>query len=472
MLRSADTSSRKTSFGDEQQLTVEYRPLDALIPYARNPRTHSERQVAEIAASIREFGWTNPILVDGENGIIAGHGRLLAARQLGMAEVPVIELAGLSEAQKRAYVIADNKLALNAGWDTELLQLELGELDALGFDLSLTGFGDMELAGLLSPGTSGLTDPDEVPPLPEEPVSRMGDLWLLGSHRLLCGDSTVAGDVQRVLSGVRPHLMVTDPPYGVEYRPDWRSRAGVYLNKAKLGTVRNDDRADWREAWGLFPGDVAYVWHGGRFASTVQESLEACGFTIRAQIVWAKDRFALSRGNYHWQHEPCLYAVRGTAHWTGDRSQSTLWTIPSREDHGHGHGTQKPVECMRRPLLNNSSPGQAVYEPFCGSGTSIIAAETVGRVCHAIEIDPAYVDVTVKRWEAFTGGSAILEGDGRSFAEVSAERLGSAPEAGMPVAARAAPNTGSHAHEGGTPAPAPSPRPSRRRCAPVAAREA
>jgi DNA modification methylase len=355
-------------------LVVEYRPLAALIPYARNPRTHSDAQVAEIAASIREFGWTNPILIDDDDGVIAGHGRILAALQLGMAQVPVIELAGLSEVQKRALIIADNKLALNAGWDTELLTLELGELEALGFDLSLTGFGNEELAGLLSAGMPGLTDPDAIPEVPEEPVSRAGDLWLLGKHRLLCGDSTNATDVERVLDGVSPHLLVSDPPYGVAYQPDWRSKAGVNRNRQKLGTVKNDDRADWREAWALFPGDVAYVWHAGRFASTVQGSLEAVGFTIRAQIIWAKDRFALSRGNYHWQHEPCLYAVKGAAHWTGDRSQSTLWQIPAREDRGHGHGTQKPVECMRRPILNNSSPGQAVYEPFCGSGTTIIAA--------------------------------------------------------------------------------------------------
>ena len=216
--------------------------------------------------------------------------------------------------------------------------------------------------------------------------------------------------------------MVSDPPYGVDYEPDWRGRAGVNPNTAKMGRVTNDDRADWREAWALFPGDVAYVWHASRFTSTVQASLEASGFEIRAQIIWAKDRFALSRGHYHWQHEPCWYAVRGTAHWKGDRSQSTLWNIPSREDRGHGHGTQKPVECMRRPMLNNSSPGQAVYEPFCGSGTSIIAAETIGRICHAIEISPAYVDVAMTAGRSLPASSAMLEGDDRSFAEVAAER--------------------------------------------------
>jgi hypothetical protein len=218
----------------------------------------------------------------------------------------------------------------------------------------------------------------------------------------------------------------------VDYRPDWRGRAGVNANTGKMGRVANDDRADWREAWALFPGSVAYVWHAGRFASLVQESLIACGFDIRAQIVWAKDRFALSRGHYHYQHEPCWYAVKGTAHWKGDRSQSTLWTIPAREDRGHGHGTQKPVECMRRPIVNNSAPGQAVFEPFSGSGTTIIAAETTGRVCHAIEISPAYVDVAVIRWQEFAGADAVLDGDGRTFGGIAAERLGKGSDAERP----------------------------------------
>jgi DNA modification methylase len=250
----------------------------------------------------------------------------------------------------------------------------------------------------------------------------MGDVWLLGQHRLLCGDSTCAADVRTVLGKVKPHLMVTDPPYGVDYEPSWRKRAGVNFNKAKLGKVANDDRADWREAWALFPGNVAYVWHAGRHASTVQESLSAAGFEVRSQIIWAKDRFALSRGHYHWQHEPCWYAARGSATWHGDRKQSTLWQIAARDDQGHGHGTQKPVECMKRPIENNSSPGHAIYEPFCGSGTTIIASEITGRSCHAIELMPQYVDVSVERWQAFTGETAKLEADRRTFAEVAAER--------------------------------------------------
>jgi DNA modification methylase len=403
---------------------VERWPISRLIPYARNARTHDENQVAQIAASIREWGWTNPVLVGEDGTIIAGHGRVLAARKLCIADVPVMIAAGWTEAQKRAYTIADNKLTLNGGWDQDLLALELGELEVLGFDLDLVGFSEDERASLAAQMNEGLTDPDVVPDLPAQPVSRPGDLWILGSHRLLCGDSTSADDAHRLLGSVRPHLMVTDPPYGVNYDPAWRARAGVNLNEKKLGKVVNDDQADWRDAWALFPGSVAYVWHASLHTSEVKLSLEASGFDMRAQIIWAKDRFAFSRGHYHWQHEPCWYGVRATstAHWNGDRKQTTVWTIPARDDDGHGHGTQKPVECTRRPIENNSSPGQAVYEPFSGSGTTIIAAEMTGRSCFAIEIDAAYVDVAVARWQAFTGQDATLEGAGATFAQIGTER--------------------------------------------------
>jgi len=399
-------------------------PIDRLVPYARNARTHSDMQISQIAASIREWGWTNPVLVGEDGTIIAGHGRVLAAHKLRIANVPVMVATGWSEAQRRAYTIADNKLTLNGGWDQELLGLEIGELEVLGFDLDLIGFSDEERASLAARATDGLTDPDVVPDLPIHPVTRPGDLWVLGGHRLICGDSTSKDDVDALLAGVSPHLMVTDPPYGVSYDPAWRKRAGVNLNPLKLGKVVNDDQADWREAWALFPGSVAYIWHASLHTSEVKQSLEASGFGMRAQIIWAKDRFAFSRGHYHWQHEPCWYAVRGTsgAHWSGDRKQSTVWTIDAREDEGHGHGTQKPVECMRRPIENNSSPGQAVYDPFSGSGTTIIAAEMTGRSCFAIEIDPAYVDVAILRWQAFTGLTATLQGAGGSFTELAAER--------------------------------------------------
>lgn len=409
---------------------VEHWPLDRLLPYARNARTHSEDQVAQIAASMVEFGWTNPILVDAAGTVVAGHGRLLAARRLGLDAVPVVVLGHLSEAQRRAYVIADNKLALNAGWDEQMLAAELHALNGDGFDLALTGFSEAELDQLMAPlddegDSTGQGDEDAVPEPPVEPVTRPGDLWILGDHRLLCGDATVATDVERLLASAVPHLMVTDPPYGVEYDPTWRNEAGVSTT-ARTGAVSNDHRADWREAWALFPGDVAYVWHAGIHAGTVAGSLTACGFAIRAQIVWAKPRLVLSRGHYHWQHEPCWYAVRdgATGHWQGARDQTTVWAIGAAgdEDAATVHGTQKPVECMRRPIVNNSAEGDAVYEPFCGSGSTLIAAETTGRRCLALELDPRYCDVIVQRWQSFTGGRAVLDGDERAFADLASGR--------------------------------------------------
>jgi len=408
---------------------VERRAVASLVPYARNARTHSEEQVAQIAASIREWGWTVPVLVDDKGSLIAGHGRVLAARKLGITEVPVMVATGWSAAQIASYRLTDNKLALNAGWDDELLRLELGELGLEGFDLSLIGFSDLELKDILADRTEGLTDPDDVPEVQAEAVSVLGDVWLLGRHRLVCGDCTDAGVVEAALNGVKPHLMVTDPPYGVDYDPVWHVKAadaGQIKGAGRRGTVglvTNDDRADWREAWALFPGDVVYVWHASMFGAVVAEGLAESRFALRSQIIWVKASFAISRGHYHWQHEGCWYAVKdgSTGHWNGDRSQSTVWHIEKKTS-DTGHSTQKPVECMRRPIENNSSPGQAVYEPFSGSGTTIIAAEMTGRACHAIEISPQYVDVTIRRWQSFTGQTATLEGDGRAFANIETER--------------------------------------------------
>ena len=380
-------------------------PIEKLIPYARNPRKNAAA-VATVAASLREFGWRQPIVVDEDMVILVGHTRLEAARQLGLSVVPVHIARGLTPAQARAYRLMDNRSAENAEWDEARLGLELDDLQLDGFDLHLTGFDDDELQRLLRQDDFGARDDeDDIPEPPEHPVTMPGDLWLLGPHRLLCGDATVSSDVARLLDGVRPNLMVTDPPYGVAYDPAWRNKMGASTTK-RTGKVLNDHRADWREAWELFPGDVTYTWHGALHATTVAESLEAAGFAIRTQIIWAKERLVLSRGDYHWQHEPCWYAVRksGKGHWSGDRKQTTLWSIPSRDqDAKTVHGTQKPVECMRRPILNNSSPGQAVYDPFLGSGTTLIAAETTGRVCFGIELNPAYVDVAIERWQRFTG---------------------------------------------------------------------
>ena len=410
------------------KLAIIYREISALVVAKRNPRTHSVAQIEQIARSITAFGWTNPVLIDEEARIIAGHGRLEAARGLGMAEVPTITLAGLDDAQKRALVIADNQLALNAGWDSELLALELGELGAAGFDVSLIGFSDDEMAAILADRTEGLTDPDDVPEAPAEPVSVLGDVWTLGWHRLVCGDATSEVDVSLALAGVKPHLMVTDPPYGVQYNAEWRKAALPLTNPGKTGgmhgKISNDDRADWRDAWLLFPGDVAYVWHGGNMAHLVAESLIAADFEIRAQIIWVKHQFVIGRGHYHPHHEPCWYCVRdkATGHWNGDRKQSTVWQIDKSLNNETGHSAQKPVECMKRPIENNSSPGQAVYDPFGGSGTTIIAAEMTGRCCHMIEISPTYCDTAVLRWQAFAGGTATHATTGATFAETAAQR--------------------------------------------------
>lgn len=450
-------------------LQIEYRPVAGLVPYARNARTHPPQQLAQIAASMRQWGWTNPVLIEPSGDIIAGHGRVLAAEREWQAgrsiprtpdrEVPCIVVAGLSPADKAALVLADNRIALSAGWDDALLRAELQSIDMAGIDAALTGFDPSELADLLSQPTDGHTDPDDAPPLEEVAVARLGDVWRLGEHRIVCGDCTDAAVVASCLGSDRPHLMVTDPPYGVNYDPSWRKRAGVGSAGAAMGKVLNDDRADWRDAWALFPGSVAYVWHAGLFADTVAASLRAVKFQLRAQIVWVKTRLVLSRGDYHPQHEPCAYAVRDGADddrwrfvpehevaayavregrpgaYRGGRKQSTVWHIEHLRSET-GHGTQKPVEAMRRPIENNSEAGDLVYEPFSGSGTTIIACEATARRCRAIELNPLYVDVAIKRWEAFTGRRASLEhqasgpvGKRAGFAEVAVARRQEAADA-------------------------------------------
>jgi DNA modification methylase len=286
---------------------------------------------------------------------------------------------------------------------------------------------------------TGLTDEDEVPAIPINPVARQGDLWILNSgkgrrHRQLCGDATNAEDVARLLGGQQaPVLMVTDPPYGVSVEPEWREAAGLNLRTRQGGKFTGDDRIDWSQAWVLFPGDVAHVWHAGIHAAPVALGLERSGFEIRSQIVWVKQHFAISRGAYHWAHEAAWFAVRKgrNAHWRGGRKQTTVWEVANMNPFGGdtgaengvtGHATQKPVEVMRRPILNHTRSGEACYDPFLGSGTTLIAAESIGRNCYGIEIDPRYVDVAVERWQQFTGKEAALEGDGRTFAQVARSR--------------------------------------------------
>jgi len=405
---------------------VERRKISSIVPYARNSRTHSDEQVAQIASSIKEWGFTNPILVDIDGEIIAGHGRLLAAQKLGLDEVPCITAVGWSEAQKKAYVIADNKLALNAGWDDEMLAVEFGELKELDFDISLTGFNADELANLLKePEKEGLTDEDDVPDAPEVPVTVEGDVWILGQHRLMCGDSTSIDAYEKLVNGQAPNTMLTDPPYGVKYEADWRANAKgrVKTEREENSSLKNDDQADWYDAYVLFGGAVAYVWHASAFTDVVMDGLRRAGFDIKQQIIWNKNVHALSRSDFHWKHEPCWYAVKpsGDRNWQGGRTQMTVWDVKSVifEDGKTAHPTQKPVEIYRRPLEFHTNQGEYVYDPFGGSGTLIIACEELRRRGLVMELDPKYCDVIIKRWQEFTGEQAVHEESGKTYAELA-----------------------------------------------------
>ena len=401
--------------------------LTRLKPYCRNLRKNDDA-VEKMVASINTYGFKIPILARSNGEVIDGHLRLKAAQKAGIEEVPVILCDEWSEEKVKAFRLLVNRSATWADFDDALVALELGDLKALDFDLSLTGFDMREIDEFLFGDLAGEKD-EEVPAVPEHAVTRAGDLWILGRHRVLCGDATSAAGVERLFGSASPVLMVTDPPYGVDYDPGWRDRAGLGKPR-QSGVVANDDRVDWTAAYQLFPGNVAYVWHAGVHGSEVAAGLEAAGFRIRAQIVWAKQHFALSRGDYHWQHEPCWYAVREgkSSGWSGDRTQSTLWQVANlnpfggSEETATGHGTQKPLDLMRRPMLNNSARGAIIYDPFLGSGTTLIAAETTDRNCYGLDIDPRYVDVVIRRWQQNTGKSAVLESEGRSFDEVAGDR--------------------------------------------------
>jgi len=406
---------------------IEHWPLERLVPYARNPRTHSAAQVAQIADSIVEFGFNNPILVDSRAGIIAGHGRLLAARRLRLAEVPVIVLDHLSETQKRAYVIADNRLTQNAGWDEELLQAELAALRDEEFNVGLLGFDDSELERLLAAAdsTEGLTDEDTIPELQDRPTVVSGDLWFLGPHRVLCGDATARGDVDRLMDGDAADLVFTDPPYNVDYegytaehlkiRGD--SMSGEQFQHFLLETFQS-----FRSA--VKAGGSLYVCHSSAWQREFQNGIEAAGFEVRCQIIWAKNTFAWGFGRYKFQHEPIFYAhVAGQKDpWYGDKSQSTLWE-ENKPAANRIHPTAKPVELVERALVNSSKAGDIVVDLFGGSGSTLIGCERKGRKARLMEIDPRYVACTIRRWEEYSGKKATLEGDGRSFDEIARERL-------------------------------------------------
>jgi DNA modification methylase len=384
-------------------LKVRVMKLSALTPAPYNPRTISDAAAGGLRASLKRFGLVQPVVFNiRTKHVVGGHQRVDALRRLGKTEAQVV-IVDLPESEEKALNLTLNNPAITGEFtdDLQTILTELAQLPELEFEeLRLDALLDMRLDGIVE---------DEVPEPPKKPITQPGDLWILGDHRLLCGDSTKPADVARLVAGASLRLMITDPPYGVEYDPHWRTEAAkkglLTFAPRREGKVANDDRVDWREAWKLFPGDVAYVWHAGVFAASVASQLEDSGFEIRSQIIWRKPTFAISRGHYHWQHEPCWYAVRSgaSAGWIGDRSQTTVWDVMGRSEAKTEHGTQKPVECMARAIRNHE--GQ-VYEPFAGSGTTVIAAEQLNRRSLAIEIEPAYCDVVVMRWERLTGGKA------------------------------------------------------------------
>lgn len=402
--------------------TLETIQIDALIPYARNSRTHSDAQVAQIAASIKEFGFTNPVLIDAGGGIIAGHGRVLAARKLGLSEVPCIRLEHMTDAQKRAYVIADNRLALNSGWDMEMLKVEFADLQELGFDLELTGFDLDEIKELLAPvGTEGLTDPDDAPPLPENPRTRPGDIWVMGKHRLLCGDSTSVSDLEKLTEGQLVDMWLTDPPYNVAY--EGKTKDALKIKNDEMG----DDqfRQFLRDAYTaadmvMKPGAVFYIWHADSEGYNFRGAAQDAGWKVRQCLIWKKSSMVMGRQDYHWKHEPCLYGWKeGASHlWAADRKQTTILEFEKPSRNGE-HPTMKPVALFEYQLLNNTKGGDQVLDSFGGSGTTLIAAEKNGRVARIMELDPKYCDVIVRRWQDFTGKIAIHAETGEPFAEVT-----------------------------------------------------
>ncbi len=403
-----------------EKLNIEYRPTESLIPFANNARTHSDEQIAQIAASIREFGFNNPILVDGERGIIAGHGRLLGARKLGLDTVPVIELAHLSPTQKRAYILADNRLAENAGWDKELLALELTDLKLSEFDLDLLGFTDDELNELLNGGdNSGLTDDDAVPEVNEVAISKTGDVWVMGNHRLLCGDATKPEDYKLLLGDELVDMTFTDPPYNVNYANTAKDKM-----RGKNRPILNDNLgADFSAFLQAACTNILSVTKGAAYIAmssseldTLQAAFRAAGGKWSTFIIWAKNTFTLGRADYQRQYEPILYGWRdGADHfWCGARDQGDVWNInkPAKNDL---HPTMKPVELVERAIRNSSKSRDIVLDPFGGSGTTLIAAEKSGRHARLIELDPKYVDVIVKRWQDYSGGQALKQSDGLAF---------------------------------------------------------
>jgi DNA modification methylase len=398
------SKSKTSSPAVDRGLEVERVEVSTLLNDPANVRKHNERNLESIKASLARFGQQKPIVVGRDGVVIAGNGTLAAARSLGWSMIDIVR-SHLTGAEATAYAIADNRTAELAEWDEESLAQQLAALQIEDEELlAATGFDEKELEAMSGPAE---VEEDEVPEPPVDPITKPGDLWILGEHRLLCGDSTNADDVERLMAGAKAGMMVTDPPYGVNYDPEMRSTA------KSVGKIANDDRASWLDAWSLFSGDVAYVWHASLFTSVVLADLESAGLRHVSMIIWKKPYATFSMANYHWQHEPCWYCVRpsGRRNWIGSPKESTVWDMTQPKDpYGRSgedktpHPTQKPVEAMARPMRNHDH--QIVYDPFLGSGTTLIAAEQLGRKCYGMEISPAYCDVIVKRWETLTGKKA------------------------------------------------------------------
>ena len=401
---------------------LEHWPIERLLPYIRNARTHSEAQIAQIAASIAEFGFTAPILAGSDGVIVAGHGRLAAARKLGLATVPVVVLEHLTPTQRRALVIADNKIAENAGWDEELLRLELAELQEADFDLALTGFDADELLEIMAgeeTTTEGNTDEDAAPEVPVTPVSKPGDVWIMGQHRLLCGDSTNAASYTLLMAGEKAHMVVTDPPYGVNYANSAKDKLRG-TNRPILNDNLGEDFEPFLKA-ALTPmiahcQGAIYIAMSSSELDTLQSAFRAAGGKWSTFIIWAKNTFTLGRSDYQRQYEPILYGWPEGAnrHWCGDRDQGDVWHF-NKPRVNDLHPTMKPVELVERAIRNSSRPGDVVLDPFGGSGTTLIAAEKSGRQARLIELDPKYADVIVRRWQEYAGAQAVRQADGVRF---------------------------------------------------------
>jgi site-specific DNA-methyltransferase (adenine-specific) len=398
--------------------------VEDLIPYALNSRTHSDEQVAQLAASIREFGFTNPVLVDEKNNLIAGHGRLLAARKLKLDQVPAVVVTGLDDRKRRALVIADNKLALNAGWDDEALRVELEDL--AGDFGALMGFSEDELVALLKQdeGTEGLTDEDAVPEAPEVPVTVEGDVWLLGRHRLMCGDSTSIDAVERLCEGQLVDMWLTDPPYNVAYEGGTKEKMTIKNDSMSNDAFRQFLCDSYSAADAVMKkGAVFYIWHADSEGYNFRGAAADIGWTVRQCLIWKKSSLVLGRQDYQWMHEPCLYGWKdGASHlWASDRKQTTILEFAKPSRNGE-HPTMKPVELFEYQMLNNTKGSDLVLDSFGGSGTTVIACEKHSRNARLMELDPKYCDVIVKRWQDFTGEQATLEGTGETFSALAAKR--------------------------------------------------